>query len=108
MEKDRNKEIALAQKHSFGYEPLIPKTVWYFMAIALLGIFIYIFTGSAKMEVPFWPSEARSAQLQQAYIDIFADFSVSDTFLYGLIGLTLCIGIQVFLLKHHFEKRMVL
>jgi hypothetical protein len=92
------------------YKPLIPKWAWWAMAILVGGLCAFVFQN-------LWTGERNSswaffAQMEQlAEYHIFArlfKLEVSEVFLYGIVGLTLFLFVQVIILKNYWNKRRVL
>lgn len=91
------------------YKPLIPKWVWWTMAILVGGLpFVFqdLWTGEHS---PSWAFFAKMEQLAEYNtLTRLFKFEVSEVFLYGIVGLTLFLFVQVVILKNYWDKRSVL
>ncbi len=93
------------KKSAISYKPLISKSAWVVLATIVFGIFLYVIFGNPRMEIN---SPAFSVLNKLAAFDFSVEIpyrSVSNIYVYGFLGLTFFMGIQIFVLKHHFDKR---
>lgn len=86
------------------YKPLISKRVWFVLAVLLSGIFSYLLFGNVQMENSLVFSNALDL-LPEINSVTLPNYQVSNVFLYGVLGFTFFVSIQVLLLKNHFNKR---
>jgi len=96
------------EKSTVVYQPLISKSTWWILAAAVTTVLLYAFFGNPDIENN-WFGIFRLKELSA--FNLFGkipDLSVSDTFVYGFLVLALFTGVQVFLLKQHFDKRYTL
>lgn len=90
------------------YKPLIPKNIWYSGAAIVIMIFSYLVYGNSDMEF-IWLPEMKIQQIGQLNLaERLADFNISNIYVYAFIGLAFFVGVQVYLLKNHFDKRYYL
>ncbi|MGB5497581.1 MAG: hypothetical protein WBM77_01475 [Maribacter sp.] len=90
------------------YKPLIPKNIWYSGAAILIMIFSYLVYGNIDMEF-IWLPEMKMQQIGQLNLtERLPDFNISSIYVYAFIGLAFFVGVQVYLLKTHFDKRYYL
>jgi len=90
------------------YKPLIPKNIWYSGAAIVIMIFSYLVYGNIDMEF-IWLPEMKIQQIGQLNLaERLADFNISNIYVYAFIGLAFFVGVQVYLLKNHFDKRYYL
>lgn len=86
------------------YKPLISKTVWFtiFISFAVLVVFIYYnqsgMTGG-------WLDSYKGNVINPFH---GIEFSYSKSVMYAFLTFALMVGIQIPLLRHYFNKRMVL
>lgn len=93
------------QKSAISYKPLISKSAWWVLATIFFGICIYVIFGNPPMEIA-WPAFSGLNKLTAFNLSVKIPFqSVSNAYVYGFLGLTFFMGIQVFVLKHRFDKR---
>ncbi len=90
-----------------GYRPLISKKTWVVLAMAITCIFAYLILGNVQME-DAWTVSKIVDLLPEVNTLVLPSFKISNAFLYGIVGFTFFTGIQIFLLKNHFNKRFVL
>ena len=95
-------------KGSTGYTPLISKSAWFIMAVSTVAVIVYMIFGDATIEIPWVSSLIQSIPTDNSFFNAFSNVKISETFLFATVGLTIFIGIQIFLLKHQFEKHYVL
>lgn len=90
------------------YKPLIPKNIWYSGAAIVIAIFTYLVYGNIDMEF-IWLPEMKMQQIGQLNLaERLPNFNISSIYVYAFIGLAFFVGVQVFLLKNHFDKRYYL
>ena len=87
------------------YSPLISKSIWGVLAICVLSIFTFIVLTGQSSEVSWFYSLNWEGLAAIDLLNKFPTFDVSNTVVYGFVILAFFIGIQVVLLKHHFDKR---
>ena len=90
------------------YKPLIPKNIWYSGAAIVIAIFSYLVYGNIDLEFN-WLPEVKMQQISQLnLLDRLPNFNISSIYVYAFIGLAFFVGVQVYLLKNHFNKRYYL
>ena len=90
------------------YKPLIPKNIWYSGAAIVIMIFSYLLYGNIDMEF-IWLPEMKMQQISQLNLaERLPNFNISSIYVYAFIGLAFFVGVQVYLLKNHFDKRYYL
>lgn len=87
------------------YKPLISKKSWSVLAVFIVGIFSYLFFGDVQMENS-WASYKILDLLPEMDSVTLPDYQISNVFLYGVVGFTFFMGVQIFMLKNHFNKRL--
>ncbi len=99
-------KIETLKVHSgvMDYKPLIPKYMWYSIAAIVIGIFCYLIFGNIALEFN-WLPEMKMQQIGKLnLVERLPHLNISNIFVYAFIGLAFFVGIQVYLLKTHFEK----
>ena len=89
---------------------MISKPVWYAMAFVLIGLFAFLIFGDYDMEFGLI-SEASMDKLNQLQLNLLEKLpsaNISNIYVYAFIGLAFFVGVQVYLLRNHFEKRYYL
>jgi len=87
------------------YKPLIPKNIWVSGAAIVIVIFSYLIYGNIDIEFN-WLPEIKIQQFGQLNLfDRLPNFNISNIYVYAFIGLAFFVGVQVYLLKNHFNKR---
>lgn len=87
------------------YKPLIPKNIWYSGAAIVIAIFSYLVYGNIDIEFN-WLPEMKMQQISQLnLLDRLPSINISNIYVYAFIGLAFFVGVQVYLLKNHFNKR---
>ncbi|MCP4975412.1 MAG: hypothetical protein GY931_04560 [Maribacter sp.] len=87
------------------YKPLISNRVWYAVAVLVISIFSYLIYGNSAIEIN-WLPDVNVQQFEQLNLmDRLPNFSVSNIYVYAFVGLAFFVGLQVYLLKKHFDSR---
>lgn len=89
-------------------KPLIPKYFWYSGAAILLIIFSYLIYGNVDLGFNWIPEEKISQIEQINLFERLPDINISNIYVYAFIGLAFFVGLQIVLLKNHFNKRYYL
>jgi len=98
---------SVLSKEIYG-KPLIPKYLWYSGAVMLLLLFSYLIYGNIDVSLS-WIPEGKLQQIGQLnLLDKLPNFNVSSIYVYAFVGLAFFVGIQIYLLKSHFDKRFSL
>ncbi|MGB5371028.1 MAG: hypothetical protein WBN18_11405 [Flavobacteriaceae bacterium] len=99
-------KVQLAGQHAIMPEkPLISKRYWGLLLVVVMGISGYLIFGNAKAETTWGLSFIGQVDSWANDFDFTSNIRLSDTLMYGLAGFALFLGIQILLLKHHFDKR---
>ncbi|EAQ99846.1 hypothetical protein [Maribacter sp. HTCC2170] len=89
----------------FDNKPLIPKYFWYTGAAIVVLLFSYLIYGKVDMGIN-WIPEERIEQLEHLrLLERLPSIDVSNSYVYAFIGLAFFVGVQVYMLKTHFDKR---
>ncbi len=87
------------------YKPVISKMNWFLIIASLIVIVVYTLLSDSTVNLPwlasFDPQSLRAAHLFNG----ISKMKISNTYLYGVVGFTFFVGVQVFLLKNHINKR---
>jgi len=103
-------KIETQKEHSaiMDYKPLVPKNVWYSGAAIVILIFCYLIFGNIALEFN-WLPEMKMPQIGQFKLfERLPNINISNIYVYAFIGLAFFVGVQVYLLKTHFDKRYYL
>ncbi len=103
-------KIETQKEHSevTDYKPLITKNVWYSGAAIIIGIFSYLIFGNIALDF-IWLPEFKMQQISQLnLVERLPNLNISNIYVYAFIGLAFFVGVQVYLLKTHFDKRYYL
>ena len=87
------------------YKPLIPKNIWYSGAAIVIAIFAYLVYGNIDIEFNLLPEMNMQQIGQLNLLDRLPNLNISNIYDYAFIGLAFFVGVQVYLLKNHFDKR---
>ena len=87
------------------YKPLIPKNIWFSGAAIVIVIFSYLVYGNIDMEFNWLPEMKMQQFGQLNLLDRLPSFNISNIYVYAFIGLAFFVGVQVYLLNNHFNKR---
>jgi hypothetical protein len=93
--------------HLLDYKPLISKKVWYVAAILLLCVFSFLMY-SNTLGFNTFPDVIAQQFKKLNLIERIPNPSISSIYVYAFIGLAFFAGVQVYLLKAHFDKRYYL
>ncbi|WP_411031618.1 hypothetical protein [Spongiimicrobium sp. 3-5] len=89
------------------YRPLISKTYWAVFALAVFGLFTYFFFGDYKnIEIGSLSLDIDKL-VPSRFFELIGTVEVSNTFVYGVLGLTFFVGVQVLILKRYLDKRFL-
>lgn len=102
IELQKKEETAVTAK------PLISNYFWYSGAAFLLFLFTYLVYGNVEMQFSWIPELKLSRIPQLRVLEKMLTLQVSNVYVYAFIGLAFFVGIQVYILKSHFEKRYYL
>jgi hypothetical protein len=86
-------------------KPLISKPIWYALSALLIGGFVFLIFGDFASDVIWLPQISLQKIFELNLFGQLPQLTVSDTYVYAFIGLALFMGVQVYLLKNHFDKR---
>ncbi len=103
-------KIEIQKEHSevMDYKPLITKNVWYSGAAIVIGIFCYLIFGNITIEFN-WLPEMKMQQIDQLnLVESLPNLNISSIYVYAFVGMAFFVGLQVVLLKNHFNKRYYL
>lgn len=99
----------IAKKNSVRYTPIISKSTWVGIALLVIIVFAYVIFTNSTAETAGWLNILNLNKLTAFNASLkMPELFISNTYVYGFIGLAFFVGIQVFLLKRHFEKRYTL
>lgn len=87
------------------YKPLISKTGWLVLAAITLFLFAFIIFGNLDLNVGWLPSIDQVASYKIDFFDTLKQLNLPNTLVYGLMGLTFFIYVQIIFLKKHLENR---
>jgi hypothetical protein len=87
-----------------NYQPLISKPIWYMVALILITAFGVLILGDFDSE-PVWFRQLMVKVSEFNLVGELPEIAVSRTYVYAFMGLAIFMGVQVYLLKNHFEKR---
>ncbi len=96
------------QSSATVYQPLISRTTWGLLAMALLGIFFYSIFGTVN-SVRLW-SSIENIDFLSKYdlLTKLANSPISETLSYSILGLSFFVYLQLYLLKRYMDKRVSL
>ncbi|WP_430968717.1 hypothetical protein [Spongiimicrobium sp. 2-473A-2-J] len=90
------------------YRPLISKGAWLLLLLAVLGVFAYSLLGNGDLSFMGLSDVRWSEHLNFDFLEQWTQWKISNIFVYGTLGLTLFVCLQVVLLKRHLDNRYVL
>ena len=88
-------------------EPLIAKPIWFLGAVTVLAMTVWAIFGFDTSEPGWLTSIKPDGYLGLGHFNILS-FDLSNTAIYALIGFTFFVLLQVYLLKHRYEKKILL
>lgn len=89
------------------YEPLLSKKTWMIFIVFVVGILAYAIYGNIQLENS-WATFFKAESLPKLGLLDLLDFKMSNVLVYSIVGFTFFTMIQIFILKHHFNKRFAL
>ncbi|WP_289644847.1 hypothetical protein [Maribacter aestuarii] len=91
-----------------AYRPLISKPTWYVMVLVVIGAGIFL-GSSTKIESMEWFSVIKLNIIGSTnFLSMLQSLTISDTAVYGLVGLLIFIVIQIVYLRRFFATRRVI
>lgn len=102
-------KIELATKQNpIVYKPLISKKIWWLIAVVVITVFAYVILRNDTMESSWLFTLEMNWLKELGHYNPLSRVQFSDTFVYGIVGLTVFIYVQIFLLKGYMNKRYML
>lgn len=99
----------IAKKNSVQYAPIFSKSTWVVIAFLVLIVFAYVIFTNSAIETAGWLNILKLNKFTAFNSSLkMPELFISNAYVYGCVGLAFFVGIQVFLLKRHFEKRYTL
>ena len=99
-----NSEAAAAP---VSYKPLISRTAWGFLALAIGSVCLFMLLGNWEQEAGFlsdrW-AEKLTSLMMYGYLD---EMTVSNSLVYAFLGLSVFVYIQIFLLKRKMDRQLL-
>ncbi len=95
----------IAESDITTYKPLISKRVWMGIAVAIVGVLVYSFYGSAG-ESEFFKSLNLSIVSDNKLVSVLSNLSFSKSIIYAATMFVIMFMIQVMVLKGYFNKRL--
>lgn len=90
------------------YKPLISKPAWYIIALILYGAGLFL-GSSANLKSVDWVSVIKLNIIgSNNFLSVLQSITISDTAVYGLLGLLIFIVIQIVYLRRFFATRRVI
>lgn len=94
------------QSQATVYQPLISKNTWILLALVIVGLFAYLVLGTEDASTS-WLSPLNADSLSKYNIfSLIANTTISETLSYSIIGLSIIVYIQLFLLKRYMDIRL--
>ncbi|MBT8296755.1 MAG: hypothetical protein HKP42_00440 [Maribacter sp.] len=101
-------ETQKVQSKALEYKPLIPKNVWYIAATTVVAILSYVIYGNETIEFNWLLGNKMQQIAQLNLVERLPNLNISNIYVYAFIGLAFFVGVQVYLLKSHFDNRYYL
>ena len=86
-------------------KPLIPRYVWLVLVLAVSSVFTFVVAEGQGGEIGWFSGLGWNGFVDTDLLSKFQIPNISNTVVYGFVILAIFMGIQVVLLKHHFDKR---
>lgn len=101
-------EIVTQKDSVLVAKPLFSKTIWFFLSVVVVGIFVYVIFNDSSTEST-WLAAIKLNQLTSFNLSLYMPkFSTTTAFSYGSVGIAFFVWIQVFLLKRKWNKRYLI
>lgn len=91
-----------------SYEPLVPKRFWWILGTSLTALFIYLGFDSRWYTMGWFSTFKWNIIGNTSFLNSIPNFDLSDSTVYGLVGFTVFLLVQIFYLKRYFSKRNVI
>lgn len=98
-------EMQSVQNRGLAYQPLISKSAWYIMAAITLSVLAFLVFGNLNLETGWLPQITLQKLGEIDLIGKLPKIAISDTYVYAFSGLAFFMGIQIYLVKKHFDNR---
>ena len=89
------------------YKPLISKQVWTLIFIGIVAVFIWTLFGTPVEGESWFDTIDYGFITNNKVSNVISNFKISQTTGYAIIMLSIMVGIQIPLLKHYFNKRLM-
>ncbi len=86
------------------YAPIISKTKWFWTIILLVGAVVSVMFTETSLNLP-WLASFEIPSLSNGILNSISSLKISNTYLYGVVGVTFFVTVQVFVLKNYINKR---
>ena len=86
-------------------KPLISKTAWFGIAIAVIGLFAYSFFNTSTESLGLFENVDLSFISNNKISELLSSFTISKTVLYSVLLFGIMFSIQIPLLKNYLDKR---
>lgn len=90
------------------YHPLIPKTVWWTLVVAFIGILCYAVLGNGNTKSEWIPNLDFAWFSNWNIWDSIPVISVSDTVIFSAVAIGFLIAMQLVVLKRYMDSRISL
>ena len=91
------------------YKPLIPKPVWWVLGTFVTALFIYLGFDDNRWYTMGWFSTFKwNIVGNTGFLNSITNFDLFDSTIYGFVGFTLFMLVQIFYLKRYFSNRNVM
>ncbi|MCK0192269.1 hypothetical protein [Arenibacter sp. F20364] len=88
------------------YEPLISKKAWGILSVGLLLVFVYLLFKEDSSTGSMWLNNFEIPQLKLPNVFVSLPIiAISDTLVYGILAFTICVYVQIFVLKKYLDRR---
>ena len=95
----------IVESKPITYKPLIPKYVWWLIALGFAGLFGYFFFTSTEQTVGIL-ERYNLPELSFNLVDGLS-FNFSSTLMYAVVFFVIMLSIQIPLLKHYFNTKIM-
>ncbi len=86
------------------YKPIISQKHWILTILLATAIVVLVLLSGATLSTP-WLASFEIPDVSNGLFDSIAAMKISNTYLYGVVGFTFFMGVQVFVLRNHINKR---
>lgn len=97
----------IPKKNTIVYRPPIPNYMWLCIGLCIVSVFALVFFYGVSEESAWFALVDLDKFLKIRWLVSLATVKVSTTLVYGVVGFSFFVCLQIVLLKRYFDKRFL-